>query len=488
MKSENALYELIKAMSKSEKRYFTVDAGKGSEKESRYLELFQLYAKMNQPNEEALKQQFGSRLAFEKHYLYESIMRSMRDYKSRNSYLAQARELLLDARFLFERSLFDQCAARLKKAASIATSMGEQPLLVEITKEKRRLARTMRKGDFAKVIVPLMRQTDSATEGLSEELKYLDIYDRLSIEILKTEAAKDPKKLQELKDSFGVYFTNELLPKMDPALRRFYQSKALYSRLIGDKDAALDAFAKVIDWWESRERQIKEKMYLYVIDLSNYLNACLNYSQFERIPTLLKKLDELEPKNSNDKAMVFQKYAIFNLTYQMNTGDLFGAKPLIRRIDKGLSNHSINQSSRMVLIFNTAVLLFILGEAEEVRNWTNKLIKKEKADTNRMDIQRAVRVLHLFNLLELDDYDEAERFIRNLKRFLQQKGLDASQYEWQLLTKANAYIQATPSEERKLLEAFSTSKTVLPFGLNQLLAYWSKSKLQNSSISKLMYQ
>ena len=126
MKKRDDLFHLIKAMSKSEKRYFTLDAKKSSSKGSKYLVLFQAVNDMELYDEAKLKKKFGKNLRYDKSYLYEAIMRSMRDYRSANSYAARIKEMILDAQYLYERGLYEQCGERLEEARNLANDLDDQ--------------------------------------------------------------------------------------------------------------------------------------------------------------------------------------------------------------------------------------------------------------------------------------------------------------------------------------------------------------------------
>ena len=120
MKSKEDLFQLVQAMSKAEKRYFTLDAQKSGRESARYLELFRDISDMEEYDEAKLRDRFGKNLPSDKSYLYDAILRSMRDYRSANSRSARIKEMILDARYLYERGLFGQSEGRLREAKAMA--------------------------------------------------------------------------------------------------------------------------------------------------------------------------------------------------------------------------------------------------------------------------------------------------------------------------------------------------------------------------------
>ena len=95
MRGKDDLFHLIKAMSKSEKRYFTLDAKKSGKEGAKYLSLFQMINGMDEYNEAKLKTKIKKNLSSDKGYLYEAILRSMRDYRSAKSRAAQIKERII---------------------------------------------------------------------------------------------------------------------------------------------------------------------------------------------------------------------------------------------------------------------------------------------------------------------------------------------------------------------------------------------------------
>ena len=139
MRAKDHLYHLIKSLSKSEKRYFTIEAQKSGRKHSRYLELFRFIDKQDSYNEQAVKEKFGKQLRDDKGRLYEAILRAMRDYQSRKSYKTRIKELLTDAKILFERKLYEQCENRLQEAKTLALELQDHLAVLEINLRQRQL-------------------------------------------------------------------------------------------------------------------------------------------------------------------------------------------------------------------------------------------------------------------------------------------------------------------------------------------------------------
>ena len=166
MKRKDDLFRLIQSMSKSEKRYFTLDAQKTGKTDAKYLELFKAISNMDKYEEIALKR-LSNHLSVDKAYLYEAILRSMRDYHSKKSRSAQIKEKLIDAKYLFERELYELCQERLDEATVLAKEIGDHLSLLMINREERRIAYRTRKGDVPVQITHLLSTKEDNILALS---------------------------------------------------------------------------------------------------------------------------------------------------------------------------------------------------------------------------------------------------------------------------------------------------------------------------------
>ncbi|MCB0637661.1 MAG: hypothetical protein KDC54_13620, partial [Lewinella sp.] len=322
MRGKTDLYDLIHSLSKTEKRYFTLDAQKSGKRTSRYLELFKVINQQEAYDEDSLKKKFGSRLADDKTRLYEAILRSMRDYRSAKSYAARIKEMLLDAKFLYERGLYEQCEDRLRLAKELAYELGDNLAVLEVNKEQRRWWKGTRRRGYDGEVRRLMAEKDTYQQYLLEELHYLDLHDRLLMEVIKNPQRLADERREALRAEYEA-FLQETAPTSIQGRLRFHQGRAFLYQLLGDHDKVYHHFQAVVDTWNQNPRYKSEEFYLYIFDAANLIHAAFsNLSEYQEvIPDLLNNLASEEPHNFHDKKMLFQQVAIYRLLYHINTGD-----------------------------------------------------------------------------------------------------------------------------------------------------------------------
>ena len=123
-KMEDRLFQLIHALSKSEKRYFNKFASM-NRTESNLLRLFEAICKQKSYDEAAIKKKFTGekfvvQLFVTKKHLYDAILKSMRLYNSERSVRYRLQAMLQDIQYLYEKQLFEACNELIAKAQQIA--------------------------------------------------------------------------------------------------------------------------------------------------------------------------------------------------------------------------------------------------------------------------------------------------------------------------------------------------------------------------------
>ncbi|MEL6629344.1 MAG: hypothetical protein AAFQ92_27800, partial [Bacteroidota bacterium] len=179
-KGNDPLFQLIHSMSSSEKRYFKRNALIGGDTDANYLKLFDTLNKMRTYDEDALrKKAFVKHLAAERKYLYEAILRSLRNYNSEDSIRAQISDLLLDANYLYERGLYDQSQRRLKIAQRLVRQIDYLPAQLEINNMSRLILRENRTRKYRNELEELIVEKDEILLKLAYELDCIDLNDRI---------------------------------------------------------------------------------------------------------------------------------------------------------------------------------------------------------------------------------------------------------------------------------------------------------------------
>ncbi|MFN7117523.1 MAG: hypothetical protein ACK4TA_12045 [Saprospiraceae bacterium] len=493
MKSKTDLYQLIKAMSKSEKRYFTLDAQKSGRKDARYLELFQAINDMESYDEAPLKAHFGKTLPTDKAYLYEAILRSMRDYRSANSYAARIKEMIMDAKYLYERGLYEQSEERLNTAKELAEELGDQLSILELNKEHRRLLKDTRRPGYEKELQDLIIEKQNNLNKLEEELTYLDIHDELLLEIRQHRQGLMGIQKEDLKaryqhlDDITIQEPSTIQSKL-----RFYQCMALFHQLLNEHSEVYNNYTKLINCWDTSPKYKTEEFYRYVLDMSNLIHILLSdNSKASEINYLLSKLEKERPANLHDQSILFQRVTSFRILYSINTGDFADVQTLVKRIEKGLKQYDISSSTELSITFNISILLFMAAQFSLCQDWIERIIQPRKIMI-RQDIQTAGKILYLLATYELGEFEATETCLRNTTRYLQKLDQKENDFYINVLSSIRKLHQGTVksiqimNQLKEYIITLRNKKVNIPLGLDELVLFWLDGKLSKRSISEII--
>jgi hypothetical protein len=125
MPKRDKLFQLVRSLTKTEKRYFSIYAQLHTKSENNdYLKLFREFERHDTLDETKIKSNLtGERLlehyAVTKSYLYDLILKAMRSY-SKHSEDKRVLDLIQDVEFLASKGIFDQALQLLFKAREIS--------------------------------------------------------------------------------------------------------------------------------------------------------------------------------------------------------------------------------------------------------------------------------------------------------------------------------------------------------------------------------
>ncbi len=473
-------------MSKSEKRYFVLDAKKSGRTDSRYLALFDAINDMEDYDEEPLKQRFAANLSSDKAYLYEAILRSMRDYRSQSSKAAQVKERLMDARYLYERGLYDQSTERIAEAKAMAAELEDQFTLLEINREEQVSLIDRRAKVQLEHIEKLNEERAQNTKAIDEELRYLDFYYRLLLELYKDFNLKDEQSIKALQTRLPLQLLDEEnTPSSPQAVRRYYLCNMLYYNLLGNLEKVYTYSKKAVSWWADYPALKEEEFYRYISDINNLVNTCYKMEgKFIEAYDWYEKLKNEKSSGSLHNQKIFFRYlSLSRLLYHLNKNEFSDAGKLLPEIIEGMNKFGLKKN--IALAGNIATVYFLVGDHLNCIKWVDHILKTMK-NNGRMDIQRIMRLYKIISLYELDEFEQIDLEVRSSNRFFKSYDAGSEAIEEVILNVYLRQIFNAPLSEFKPsirhLKQYLTEIKAQPnaenlLGIDELLI-WANSKLK----------
>ncbi len=423
MKKQDDLFELIKSLSVSEKRYFklSVSVQKG---EKNYLKLFDAIDKQEKYNELEIKKGFAGNVFIKqlhrtKYYLYNLILKSLTAYYSSSSVDSELKELLQQVKTLLEKGLYKQCEKIISKTKLLAEKYEKHLALLELSDwEIRLMYRQSYKGKTAKEIERCYKDT------FSEANKYINYkeYEQISARMFVRTNKKGYSRTNTDLLAYKSITDHPLLRSEDKtisyhSLSVYYTIYSSYYLLQNDYTIAYSYTQKKVKFMEAHPYQIGENIQSYVTALTNLILCQLNLKKYTEVVLSLKKLKEINTKSQNIQSRIF--YTVYNseLTMHIDKGEYTQGIKLIPSIQNGLGKMGFSKEANMILSYGISQVYFGAGNYQDALIYLNKIIN-DTGINMRSDVYCMVKIMLLIVHFELGNEELLEYMEKSVHRYL----------------------------------------------------------------------
>lgn len=312
------IFQLIKAMTPAEKRYFRRHYAPG---EGQLIQLFEAVNHLETYDEEQLKSrlepQAAKHLKVHKQQLHELLLKSLTSFHSKRGPLSKIRMCLEEADVLAEKQLFQQAFDRLTKARSLCMRYEEFTYLLEVSSREFYLQHVS--NDRIGISRhPYFEETQKAIGCLNTSIEYFREGTRW-VEILAQYYYRSPS-MEEMENALALlereqHIEVEALPfraklSRNSLLMSAYsltKNKVMEGRIRGDNLSLFEAFP-----------QFQETMpFQYIGALRNLMNFCLNHADFDQAQRCAKNgLAFINKKPAFISQAVYFHYGLLEIAFQ----------------------------------------------------------------------------------------------------------------------------------------------------------------------------
>jgi len=427
------LFQLIKSLSKAEKRYFKLRSNTQKASEgAKFIKLFDLIDKQKDYNEtkilekeESIKSQQLSNL---KAHLYKQILKSLRSFNSEEDIDLQIRELIDHSTILYNKCLYDQCVKMLEKAKHTAEKYDKNLLLLEIIEFEKRLVTKFIRTNIEDKVSFLIKASDQINHKISSISTFSNLTIKLYSFYLKIGFLRNHKDF-ELVNSF-LYST---LPVFQEDKLSFDERMYLYNSFVGyyffiqDFERGYEYAKKWVSLFDESNHLIIPKIEMYIRALNNLLVSQSKLHKYDEFKVCIQKLEEIEKLpdlklTENIRLLLFKYTATHKINRYFLLGEFTEGSLKIPEIAKSLEEFEQLLDTHYIIIFyyKFACMYFGNENYQNVVFWLNKIINMKDVDL-RSDIHSFARILNLISHYELGNIDLVDYYIRSTYRFLIKK-------------------------------------------------------------------
>ncbi len=431
-KSSDQLHKLIHSLTKPEKRHFKIFGSRHTiGDQNNYVMLFDAIEKSKEYDEEALLKKFSKELfinnfSITKGRLYETILRSLDVFHHNSSVDAQLWKELHYAEILFKKTLYDQCAKRLKSARKLAEKYEKHAVLVQIHSLEKSLAE---KDSYAGIseesILAILKEDQVAAEHIRTYNDLWNVKSKLFMMLNTKGRARGAEQLEEFKNLIDASLGDKAPDHLSVSSRFMYHhTYSAYYFAISDAENCYVHLAANVNLIESNTEIFSDEPNVYFGVLTNLIYVCSRLKRNEEVLVNLNKLRALPEKlatarNEDLEVKLFASSYSLELTLYNSLGQFDKAVALIPKIAEGLERFegSISKLREAHLCISCAVACYGNGQFQQSLRWTSRLLNDTAIGKNEW-IFAVAQVFSLILHIELDNRDVLPYVARSVQRYL----------------------------------------------------------------------
>ena len=427
MKNTEAVHQLIRTLSKAEKRHFKMTAARYSKNQNNYILLFDAIEQQEVYDEAKLKkkfrtQSFGQNIGKTKYLLYELLLKSLRPLYSSKNVVSQLQGMLQSVDFLFSKCLYEQAAVLLRKAKKQAIHYQLYPYYFEVLSFEKKLIGYQSQKMTAKKIADFLQEYDKIAGVVRTEMRYQVSSEKLHFLSMTVDYEEWIAIQEEEIRLFPVEDFNGKPTFLSALFRREILSMNAFSK--GNVRLALEYQNEIHQQWSAHTDLIPVFADHFARTNQKYIEYLLHQTgREEELQYVLQFLKEKQSALTLEEGnKIHLQQLILDFIINLTLENLEICTLLICRIEEQLDvvKAVISQQMQMQFYYHVGIFYFLRNDFDESLDWMLKT--KELANHNLYPrSQRFCQLIELIARYELGEYVYLESAIRNMYRSLKQE-------------------------------------------------------------------
>jgi hypothetical protein len=469
MKPSSELFNLIKSLTKSEKRFFKLSSSLQSG-EKNYLKIFDAIDEQSEYDEYALKElfkkeKFVKHFPSEKNHLYKLILKSLRSYYSDNSISSILQQEIKNIEILYRKTLYEECEKFLQRAKKLAIEHEKFYYHFELIGiEKMLLEEAFEDGKFSRSLDDLIEEEQQVITKLRNLAEYHVLYSKVNFAFRSEGYSREEnarKIIDEVSENHLIKAKNTALSK-SAATICFYTQGFCHSAN-NQKDLSFIAFKQVQQILDDNPALKRDLIKRYVRTIYNLIKIHIDRKEFRsafKMIESLREYGEKEKQTSLDiQTRIFRASYMAELDIYDKLGEFEEGLKTIKKIEAQLPffEGKSNKEHLIAFYLKFSVIYIGLGDFNKSLFWVNKILN-DNEKILRQDLYAYARLINLIVHYELNNLDLIEYLIKSTQRFLNKKNRD-----FELEKVIISYIRklSKVSDQEKQKEIFIAFRTQL---------------------------
>ncbi len=435
MRGIKKLHHLIQSLSKTEKRYISIELSKQKSKKGEIdLKLFDLLKKQDTINEDKIVSypEFNStlKLIIRSKYLFDFILRCLIDYNhSKEVEIAIGNHIRIIKTFIL-KGLHEYTQYPLSKAQKLAEKYEDLYRLGILCTLRKVIATrsSASHGDFFKEMQKIELQENNVHEKIINLNSYNNYLNHLSVALNKNSGSRlDTDTMEILKSTASsALFRDEKNALTQKARIVFHEVNAIYSeRVDHDYNRALLHTEKQMELIKNLESYQKTNSPSHITCLKH---ICIFAAETRQLPKAKAALQQLKllyrdksiSKNIFERSLVFLGQIEAETRLMLIDSRTDGLDITQSKVNEEIEffDKIFDGESKMILYFNLSLRLLLVNDFKNAFRWLEKIIHEHQG--MRVDILQDAHVLSLVCIYEIDSVNLFQSRERSYLRHYQQ--------------------------------------------------------------------
>jgi len=429
MKPSTELFDLIKSLSKSEKRFFKLHSALQAGPKN-YLRIFDAVDKQKEYDEEAVKQLFAKEtfikhLPSEKNHLYKLILKSLRAYHSESSVSGILKQEIKNIEILYQKALYDECNKLLHRAKRIARENERFYYWFELLNwEKMLLEEAYESGEFTKDLDALIEEERDVIEKLRNLAAYHILYSKINYVFrsggyVRTE--EERAMVEEISEHPLIKGKNTALSRRAATICYYTQGFCQWAKR--DWRTSLEKFMRVKQILDDNPAIRTDLPKRYMRTLHYIINAEIELADYAAARTHIDQMRAMREETGfsgmSIEVQVFGASFLSELRLADRCGEHQQAVDMVVDVTEGMERLGprLPKEQQLEFWWCIACAYFGAGQMNKALFWLNKVLN-DTEPALRQDIFNYARIFNLVVHYELGNYDLLSYITRSTQRYL----------------------------------------------------------------------
>ncbi|MDY0104321.1 MAG: hypothetical protein RBS07_15405 [Lentimicrobium sp.] len=449
MSKLSSLISLIQSLTKSERKkvssFLNMDKNTAD-----YAILYKVIDEKSTDNQQQIKTEFiklRPNAAFNTaiNYLFDNLLLILNQLRiSQDSYYALF-NLLMNARVLYEKSLYHECFLLLTKIQNEAVKYENFTILLIAQKMELDYLLSLDFPDTTEQ--ELLNKQYKINETLKKIRKineHASLYELLKHRILHKGPVRSNKQKQEMNDlvvsemsivsSSG--FENFEIQKN----HKLFQSNYLIN--VGDYKSALNSYYELNNIFEQNMHLLSNPPMYYLNTIEGVLESLRTIRNYEGMTYFINQLNKLETTSVHFKFQIDCVIFLYSLLPLIDSGRFAEAIKMIDKYKESIIDKTnlLSTEKQIQILLYTAIVYLGTGETHKARKIITRITQSERKVFS-LPLFRTIRLVNLMVLYEQKEFDYMDFEIRSVKREIQN-----NEKSYQLEQIILKFLSKTPEE------------------------------------------